>query len=312
MTRQAHLSDDTLAALVEGNLRGHEETSARDHLVRCRTCMAAYAEAVRFQSIWLDEPETLVPADEIVRLGLAISSTTQDRRVGDASRPAPRRRLAPLGLRPVALALGSIAVVLVAAVLWIRPGWLEPAPPGDRDLVARVVRAAEQASAHGMVLPFGDDFTVEDMTAYRAGGVESDAELKTAIQALIARYEQEQSSSRAACLLVAGQIAAGQIGNARVFVAEARRTRPDEPCLATLAAIIAFRENDLDRAESLLRQVVQRDPTDMVATFDLGLLLVERGRAAEAEPLLRAVQQARPRTPLGSRAAALLEEGTVR
>ena len=66
---------------------------------------------------------------------------------------------------------------------------------------------------------------------------------------------------------------AGQIGNARVYVTEARTRYPAEPCLATLAAIIAYRESDLGRAEALLREALRMDPQNLAASFNLGLLL---------------------------------------
>jgi len=312
MAYQAHLSDDILAALVEGGLRGEEQARAREHLARCRTCMAAYAEAARVQSIWLAEPEVFAPTDEIVRLGVAVGSSVAGAAQSRASRQVPRHRQAPHGLRPVVLSLAGVAVGLTAVLLWLRPGILAPGPPADRSVVALVERAAQRASAHGMVLPFGENFTVEDMAIYRAGGTEPDPALNEAIQTMIDSYERGEAPGRTACLLVTGQIAAGQLGNARAFVSEARRQHPDNACLATLEAIIAFRENDLDRAETLLRRIVEHDPGNVVATFNLGLLLIERGQAAEAAPLLRAAQEAKPHSPLGSRAAALLEGGVPR
>ncbi len=307
MAYQEHLSDDTLAALVEGGLCGEEQARAREHLARCRTCMAAYSEAARVQSIWLDEPEIFTPADDIVRLGVVVGAARHDALASRPPRRVPRHRQAPSGLRPAVLTLGGAAVGLVAVLMWLRPGLLAPGPLPDRGVVALVERAAQRTSAHGMVLPFGDGFTVEDMTIYRAGASEADPALNSAIAALIESYERTESSERAACLLVAGQIAAGQLGNARAFVAEALRQHPGDPCLTTLAAIIAFRENDLARAEALLRDVVARDPGNLVAGFNLGLLLTESGRAHEARPFLEAVARARAGTPLSSRAESLLE-----
>jgi len=307
MAFQAHLSDDTLAALVEGGLQGEEQARAREHLARCRTCMAAYAEAARVQSTWLEDPEVFAPDDDILRLGLAVPASVGGVSPARHARRVPRHRQAPNGLRPVFLTLGGAAVGLAAVLLWLRPGILAPTPLPDRGVVALVERAAQRTSAHGMVLPFGEGFTVEDMTIYRAGAADADPALNNAILALIDSYERAETSGRAACLLITGQIAAGQIGNARAFVSEALQQHPDDTCLATLAAIIAFRENNLTQAEALLRGVVAREPGNLVASFNLGLLLTETGRRDEARPFLEAALKARAQTPFSSRAESLLE-----
>ncbi len=309
MAQDNHLAEEILAALVEGNLEGADKERAQEHLARCRSCMAAFGEAVRFQSRWLDEPEAFVPTPEMI--AAARGATVRATPVR-AERKPPRHRQVAWGLRPVIVTLGAAAAALVALLLWLSPGLMQGGASSNPSVVALVQRAAERASAHGMVLPFGEGFSLDDMTVYRAGAPESSPELTDAIGSMIERYEQGDASGQAACLLVAGQLAAGHLGNARVFVAEARQRYADVSCLATLEAIIAYRENQVDRAESLLRQVLRDESGNLLASFNLGLLLAERGRYEEARPLLERVRDARPQSPLASRAEALLEGGVPR
>jgi len=49
---EPHLSEEMLAALIDGQVNSDEEATAREHLSRCRVCMATYAESVRHVTAW--------------------------------------------------------------------------------------------------------------------------------------------------------------------------------------------------------------------------------------------------------------------
>src|SRR5262249_20108791 len=72
-----HVDLATLAELVDGTLPAAEVSRVRAHLGECRSCMAAYADAVRFRAAWLANPDAFRAEEEAGSLmpeGLAGSS----------------------------------------------------------------------------------------------------------------------------------------------------------------------------------------------------------------------------------------------
>ncbi|MCK4304406.1 MAG: hypothetical protein KAY24_09235 [Candidatus Eisenbacteria sp.] len=304
--REEHILEETLAALIDGQLGSEDEAKAREHLIVCRYCYAAYAEAVHHRTIELDDPNAFAPSPEMVTLGNAVP----------ADRPAARdsqgrwgreSRWLPTLPRPVALGLPVAAVALLAAFLMILP---PPHDPGD-DPLAGNIRCIQQlviqASARGMILPGGETVSGDQTPVYRSGAAAGNGEPSSAVNALAEAYEQGNLSRLLAFWLVSGQVAQGQLGSARAYAREARKRFPNDTRLTILEAVIAYRESDLPRAERLLRDVLDQDQSNAVALFNLGLLLSERGRRGEAAQLLRSAEQQAPKTSLGKRAAAALE-----
>ncbi len=299
MQTNTHISLDALAALAEGHLDGEEGAAAREHMTRCRSCHAAYADTVRYRAVELDDPDTFAPTEDMIRIGNAV--------IGD-DRPAPSRaiRRAPLLLRPAALAAPALALILVGLFLWPGLGLLQNEPALNSQTVSCVREAIAGASVRGMVLPGAGTGTGADAPIYRSGGPTAGEDLTAAIDALAQSYEADHASRAAAFWLIAGQTAAGQLTNANVYVKEARERFAHDDRFAVLEAIIAYRESDLTRAERILRAVVDRDPDNLTARFNLGFLLGEKGQLAETAELLRPVIGG-PNRFLGERAAAFME-----
>jgi len=294
--RKKHLTEETIAALVDGQLDEREAAEARDHLAACRSCTAAFSEAVRFRTLWLDDPHAFAPHESLVRAGRKVPSLT-------SSPAASRRRRQPLsiGWRPVGLALGMGLIALVFFLV-TQPQFGLIGPNLDGASIACLTDAIVSAPTQGMVLPGAEQRPPAGTPAYRSGSP-TDADLRSAVQTAETVYERGRQSADVAVWLVGGQICIGQLGKARIYVREARRRFPEEPRLALLEAIIAYRESDLDRAEHLLRAEMVRNPQDDLVRLNLGLLLSQRGRRGEATDLLQRIQN----EALVPRAAALLE-----
>jgi predicted Zn-dependent protease len=119
---------------------------------------------------------------------------------------------------------------------------------------------------------------------YRAGGA---GDLHRELEALALR-RQQRPGAETAFWLAAGYLAAGRVQSATDLVREARRRHPDDERLLLLDAVVSYRRSDLGRAETLLREVLVRQPGHQAARFDLALVLQETGRADEARRLLDA------------------------
>jgi hypothetical protein len=304
MQTSEHISLETLAALAEGRCDPAREEELRGHLASCRVCFSAYADAVRFRAVLLDDPDAFTPADELVRIGDAVAAGIPAAFPGGITEPERIGRGRLLRPHPVAAAAAILAVLFVA-LLWL-PGLLQKAPPLDPATLACIQAAISETSARGMVLPAGQATASGEAPVYRSGSSTLQADLPAAVESLARMYQQIGPSRALSFWLVSGQVAAGQLDNARAYALEARARFPEDARFAALEAIIAYRESDLKRAELLLREVLQRDSTDQAALFNLGFMLEEQGRRAEATRCLRAAERCGPETPLGIRARTLL------
>ena len=284
-----HISAEGLAQLAEGSGTLTEEQW--QHLCRCRSCFAACAEAVRYRSAWLHEPESFsVPAD-LQRAAAAIAEPgraadrTLPARIGWQGRVARGLASSLSRLLPPRRALASVvaAVVLVAVLLVA----LQRSPTHEPATLDSVRLAMVEASAAGMILPGTESDELPSLPAYRSGLTNEDETLRNALADLARRRVEQPENQDYAFWLVAGNLAAGQIDNAGVFVRQARQAFPDDIRLPVLEAIIAYRRSELDRAEELLREAIRRDPDDEVARFNLAILLRERGGESEARFLLQ-------------------------
>src|SRR5262249_60568109 len=68
----AHVSSEDIARLAEGTLPPEPAEVILAHLSRCRSCMAAYVEAVRYRAAWLAEPHAFKPPEDVLEHGRAL------------------------------------------------------------------------------------------------------------------------------------------------------------------------------------------------------------------------------------------------
>lgn len=289
-----HLSTAEIAILVDGNPEGAVPDKRRDHLAMCPECYAAYAEAVRDRLAHAAGDETAVAPEDWIAAATALGTDAHDRERG--------RRLAFPRLRPALIGVASVAA-MIALVVWLWPG----APSGSR-AETELVAALMASSQAGMILPGGEGAADVQHPVYRGETAPASAALSAAIDDATSAYLTAGSSVDLAVQVIGAEIAIGQIGNAQVMLEHARRRFPADQRLILLEAVIAYRQSDLAQAEELLRQVVAIDSECAAALFNLGFLLSELDRAAEARPYLERARTAGRNTLLAARAERLLAE----
>ncbi len=120
--------------------------------------------------------------------------------------------------------------------------------------------------------------------------------------------EEDPSNRDATYWLSAAYIATGQTDLAREFTREARSQFADDTDIAILYALVLYHDRDLSGAERELRRVLNIHPDNAVAALNLGLVLMEADRVAEARSVLEQVINAYPGEPLGLRARSILDK----
>lgn len=275
-----HLSAEDLAVLAEARKPDQAEPEAIEHLARCRSCMAAYADIVRYRAGWLVFPEAFREEP------------------GPLREVSPRRQGVVRSWRAALLATAAgLVVVIGIAALWI--GRIGPRPDAGP-----ITALLELASAEGLVIPGGEAGAEGTTTLYRsAPGQEESAR---AVERLRADYENDPRSGREVHLLAAGLLASGRLNLASAYVADGLARNPDDPRLLTLAGIVAHRSRDLPEAERRLREALDASPGDLTAMLDLGLVLMEMRQPDRAGPCFNEVIRRAPRSALAERARRVL------
>lgn len=123
-----------------------------------------------------------------------------------------------------------------------------------------------------------------------AEGRRLDAALAFFRDALAAGSDEAQTHKRLGeCLL-----GLGRLGDAAAEYEAARKIRPGLPGLHYDLALLAEALQDTGTALDEYQQELRGNPGHAESTFNLGVLLLKRGRAAEALPHLRSCAAARP------------------
>lgn len=284
-----HVDLEILAALAEGSLGPDDAAAVRIHLATCRSCTAAYADAVRYRAAWLAKPEAFAPpVAEVRALDHSVS-----RALGLAAPPPPRRAV-PAWLSAAA----ALAVVSVGAA-WFARGH-RPEVTG-LELAPAVRTATEVASSRGLVLPGGERLAGEPVPEMRSGSGEVTPELEQQANALLQSYEGGRRSAADAAGLVAALLAVSDLDGARTYAREGLRNHPRDVRLMVLYAAALQRDNDVAAAEAQLREAHRLAGRDPVVALDLALVLRQRGHDAEARKLLQQVARSRV-APLAGRA----------
>lgn len=307
MTGIEHPDELDLSALVDGRLSALEAEPLRRHLAGCRSCMAAYADAVRYRAAWLATPQAFEPSRELVEAGMAVRAKEPARAGAAAPRSLGRAR--PAGRRVAmagaTLALAGATLALAAVVFYgVRAAatWRAPDPPLPPPLRA----ALESVSGRGLVLPGGERGAAHRGPVLRAGPAAPRRSLEAAVRAEIERYERGRRDRATTYAVGAGLIALGQADAARDYVDEGLRRDPRDARLLVLRADLAYRASEMALAESCLRQSLRLRRDDPVATLDLGIVLAETGARDQAAMLLaRAARRGAP--PIAARATRELE-----
>jgi tetratricopeptide (TPR) repeat protein len=251
---ESHLTEETLAQIAEHGLRANTEPRIVRHLARCRSCMSAYCDAVRYRTALAAAPEWFA---------------------GGAPPSPPRRSRRGL---PLSIAAGLMLTLGISAAVWFaRP---RSAPGGDSGALAQLL---ERASVRGLVLPGGEQHWHRDLVVYRGAKVPDRSPL---LERLRTRYETSQNDGETLYQLAAGLTASRQFGAANDYITEGLAQRPDDARFVVLAAVLARERGQLANAASLLSLATLRHPEDPTVALNLALVQLERGDHASARRLL--------------------------
>ena len=269
----AHVELDLLGALADGTLPRDEAATVREHLAACRSCTAAYADAVRYRLAWLADSKAFGLDREYQDLVPSLDEAEQ------ALRPQKRGGSHPIWRHSAAAAL-IVATILIVVRLWPRESPLTFAlPPAVRE-------ATERASVRGLVLPGAELGAVLSYPEMRSGSPGVSLKLQREVQDLVHVYERGPRSARSCAQVVAGLLATGETDAANAYAREGLREHPRSVVLLVYAADTRYRANDLDAAEALLRRATAQAPGDPLVALDLALVLKQTGRVDEARVLL--------------------------
>ena len=281
-----HLDDDLCLDFVTGLLKNEERSVAADHLDGCRECEA------KMQAIFGDRFLAESKWAEGEGLGQAVTVGAGPRRDGAARR---------FPFYPVAA--GLLVAALLLLLFWPR----EPVHQPQDLAIVQVRTLLEQRPSTGLVLVGAAPTIWSRSTERRGGGHPDDAALMDALEVLQDRQRRNETNADQAYWIAAGCTELGQLSRARALLPSIGSTEVPETRWLVLAAEIARRDSRLDRARRLLELARLQDPDSPVVAFNLGLVLHDQGDVDAARPYLQAAQEVAAGTPLGGRAAELLE-----
>lgn len=302
MTSEWHLSDEQLAMLVEGSAGEGDGALLREHLRNCPECAAAFEDVARYRAVWEADASLFRASDELLALAqkVAVPDSVSARREPLADGSFRRFLSVPV------LGTAAAALVLIVAVALWQPGFYR----NDRayaDLLPPLQQAVAVASMQGSILiPGGEAAAGTTSPMHRAGIVAQDQIITSSLERLSTVYRKHPDNPDVAHWLISGYLATGQLDNASVFVEDARLRFPSDIRFLVLEALVAYRLNDMNRAERLLQTAVTSDPAYAPALVNLGLVQYERGQWDSARRVFETVRTQFAGSPVGDRADALL------
>lgn len=289
-----HLTETQLAALVDESLSDGERAFLVDHLRSCEHCHAAYRDTVRYRAILMSDSTVFRAPDTVMDLARRVARPSRSERV------APRLRWFEPRL---AAGLCAAAVVVTVSVVWYTHR-----QPASTQWLPTLRQAAASASADGsIVLPGVEEVVAATTAEHRTGFVQPDESINMALAGLTAAY-RDRPNADVAHWLISGYLATGEVEKGRVYIQDARLRFPDDSRFIVLDGIVAYRTNDLDRAESLLREALDVNPRDGAALLNLALVQYEAGQWDSARRTLQAVRTEFAGSPLEIRASTLMTD----
>jgi tetratricopeptide (TPR) repeat protein len=286
-----HLNDETMAMIIDQGLDSVDQ-DVRDHLALCPKCLSTYEEAVVIQTRWIDGfDESDVPHHSI-RDALSIAQTSQSKK--QTHQPILRF------WRPALITLGAAAVLLLGFINLYDADSIstqlrnDTAPAAalaslDAETINTISSAIVNASQRDLILPGAENSTLADEPVYRGGFTSDQDQLSQALSNASEQYLSGDTDLDLAVLLIGGEIASGQLENARTLLNGAQRRNTNDLRLKLLSGIVSYHQNDLAAAESVFQEVILADPDNMIALFNLGFILPELNQRAAGRALMESV-----------------------
>jgi thioredoxin-like negative regulator of GroEL len=302
---ELHLTDEQLAALADDSMSESDRALLIEHVRSCNACHDSYLDSIRYRAILLADASVFRAPDEMIRLARSIAKPAKSSVGYDAVERHARAR--SRWFAPPVLAGAAIAVMAIAAIaLWqsgVRIGGNRYEP-----YFSPLQQAAVSASVEGsIVLPGTEDAAAMTSPLHRSGIVASDANIAAALSQLKRAY-REDANPEVAHWLISGFLATGDLEQARLFAEDARLRFSDDARFLVLDAIVAYRSDELDRAERLLQSALEADPQNGAALLNLALVQYETGQVDSARRTLELVRSQFPGSPLEARAQTLISD----
>jgi len=259
-----HISEEQLAALVEGGLEGAEARTAREHLISCRNCMAAYVDVVHLRDHWHRN-----------------TSASQAEAIPTRSRFGPRARL---------WVLAACVPLLILAGSLLLPGaepGLEDLDPAFTQVAAALVTASRGV---GMMHPgsAGGEWN-DGGTVYRSAQ-DGPAGLSQALSDL-GELPPEKVPDSWRYLRAAGELVRGNLETARILVNNESPSTSRDPNILLVAGILAYTNGDLDKSEYYLGISLDIRPENPEARFNLAMVFAETDRKDQALEIFQELAQ---------------------
>lgn len=278
LTRNQHPSVERLARLVSDPAA--DDDVIIKHLAMCPRCMGLYAEFVHARSVdTTDTSPDPVPA-EWLRRGLAVAAARPEA----VARVALRR---PLTVGRFAGFAAAAALIGIASFFGI-----EKAREQRREgLLAEAMR---RDSYGGLV--YGESF-LPIPSGYR--GVSPDPQLDGVLVELARYNDKGPRTAEQAFWLVSGFLSRNELENADATLREARLRFAADDRLTSLAAILAYKRNDLPTAAQELEAALQGRRT-AAHLYNLARVRMELGDSTAAAALGHELIDRHPGSPLVS------------
>jgi hypothetical protein len=268
MSSEPHVAPEDIARLAEGGSPPEQAEPMLAHFSRCRSCMAAYAEAVRYRAAWLAERKAFEPpGDVLARARGAVRHATP------ARRQWPRRllRLAP-----------TAAAVALMVVLVVRLG----RPPGTtrESLPPPVAQAlAKRTLAGGLFVPGTEAVHVDASDTLRGSADQTvTSNLEDSLLKVYTQAQAGPSRERAGYCFASALTVRGRERDALELVGELLKDDPRNCACMSLAAHLEYQRSRLDRAERQLSTAVAAGCRDDVTRINLAIVQQALGDTAEA------------------------------
>ena len=302
-----HLTVSELSRLVSGRIEDRTEERLRKHLDGCDRCMRVYRESVFDCGLAETDRSVHREIPELVEKGLEIAVRCRSGELYGTRRKIRSTLSAPVFISRYIASVAALALVVIAGAWLLRTGWGED-PQVPRSVLYPIRHAVGTISRRGPIIMHGGEYAVgQEGAAYRTGFVPATNPLRSSLDFLYERYENDSASPEGMYWLAAGYVATGQIDLARDLVADARKSGFDDLRMQNLEALIAYIKGDLDRSEGLFRSINTLYRNDAVSSINFAVVLMERGESEESSRILTGVIEQFQGTAFADRAQVLLD-----